>query len=215
MLKEKYQRFLFGIAEVILPFIIWLFGKTWRITIEGADNEKVDGGFLYAFWHGRMLPFAYSHRHKGILVLISEHQDGEVIARAIKTLGFGAVRGSTTRGGRKALRNMVKRLTNNEIIAITPDGPRGPRYVVQQGIAYVSAKAKVPIIPASNSAKDKIHLTSWDKFMIPLPFTRVRILIGEPIYPRDLSSEGINELGKELQNRLRELTDRADRSFLN
>ncbi|MBN1754605.1 DUF374 domain-containing protein, partial [bacterium] len=140
---------------------------------------------------------------------------GEYIARAISVLGFGLVRGSTTSGARRALRNMVNQLKQGAIIAITPDGPRGPRYQAQTGVAYLAAKANVPVIPASNSASSRIHLTSWDRFLIPLPFSRIKLIIGPPIYPQGVSSSAIASLRDRIESELNLLTREADRSIVN
>lgn len=173
-------------------------GKTWRIKMirdrETVEIIKKHGPVLYAFWHSRLLPLSYTHRGRGIVVLVSEHIDGELIAKSIKRLGFGVVRGSTTRGGVKALIGMVEHAKAGYPLAITPDGPRGPAQKVKPGLIGIAKLANIPIIPVGVDAKKKWVLTSWDRFIIPKPFTTVAVVFGEPINISELELEQASEI---------------------
>lgn len=176
--------------------------------------RKNRGQVIYAFWHGRMLIFSYSHRWQKIHVLISQHRDGELIARIIERLGFVSVRGSTTRGGTKAIFEMAKKGVSGYDVAISPDGPRGPRFAVQLGTIYVAQRSQMPIIPITNSAKSRWTLSSWDGFLIPKPFSKAVIIIGEPIYvPPESTPQELEEKREELERRLVCLTQKADNYF--
>jgi hypothetical protein len=214
-LKEKILLFLVSLSG---PFFILLLGKTLRIKWMGEENlqdiRRKNGKVLYAFWHGRMLILSYSHRRRKIPVLISQHRDGEIIARIIQRLGFETVRGSTTRGGFKAILQMANKANQGSDIAITPDGPKGPGFKVQPGTAYIAQRGEVPIIPITNSAEKRWTLKSWDKFIIPKPFSRTIIIIGKPIYvPRELNEKELDLKNTELEENLNQLTRQADNYF--
>ncbi len=214
-LKEKFYLFLISFLG---PPLILLLGKSLKIEWVGAENLKEirerKGKVLYALWHGRMLILVYTHRRQKIQVLSSRHRDGEIIARILKNLGSGTVRGSTTHGGYEAILQMVNKVKEGYDIAITPDGPKGPAFKVQPGAVVIAQKSGVPIIPLTNSARKRWTLKSWDKFIIPKPFSRVVIFVGEPIYvPVELSPEELDLKSKELEENLNLLTEKADNYF--
>jgi lysophospholipid acyltransferase (LPLAT)-like uncharacterized protein len=217
-LKRAKENSLIFLVSVIGPIFLFLLGKTLRIKWIGEKNldsiRKNRGQVIYAFWHGRMLILSYSHRWQKIHVLISQHRDGELIARIIERLGFVSVRGSTTRGGTKAIFEMAEKGASGYDVAITPDGPKGPRFKVQPGTIYIAQRSQMPIIPISNSAKNRWTLSSWDGFLIPKPFSKAVIIIGEPIYvPFESTTQELEEKREELEKRLVDLTQKADNYF--
>ena len=149
--------------------------------------------FIVAFWHGELLmqPFLY-HKirpsHK-IAVMISEHFDGELIARTIERFGFESIRGSSKKGGARVLISAMKRLKDGYDVAITPDGPRGPRHSVAGGIIALSQKMGAKIVPFSYKANKFWQLDSWDRFVIPKPFTTLHFFVGEPFDVNGMSEE--------------------------
>lgn len=214
-MKNKLLLFL---ASLLGPFLIYLLGMTLKKEWMGEENLNIlreeKKSVIYAFWHGRMLIFTYSHRRKNIHVLISQHQDGEYIARIIHRLGFVSVRGSTTRGGNKAIFEICEKVTSGFDVGISPDGPKGPGFEVHPGILYVAQRSGMPIVPITNSAKKRWTLSSWDKFLIPKPFTRVVIALGKPIYvPVETTPEETDKIRRELENDLLQLTRKADDYF--
>lgn len=147
-------------------------------------------------------------------MLISQHRDGELIARTVKLLGIESVRGSTTRGGLSAIRSMVRTMQDGFNIAITPDGPQGPRHMVQAGIVELARLTGAPIIPMTYSASRRKVFRSWDQFNLPFPFSRVVYIFGEPVLvPRELGPEEREEKRLLLENRLKQITREADQSF--
>jgi hypothetical protein len=221
-MKDWFKTFkdnlLLFFISLIGPIFIFLLGKTLRIKWIGEKKldaiRKNRGQVIYAFWHGRMLISSYSHRGQKIHVLISQHRDGELIARIIERLGFVSVRGSTTRGGTKAIFEMVNRGASGYDVAITPDGPKGPKFKVQLGTIYIAQRSQMPIIPITNAAKSRWTLSSWDGFLIPKPFSKAVILIGEPIYvPLESTPQELEEKREELEKRLVDLTQKADNYF--
>jgi len=212
------ERVILFLISRLGALIIWLMGITWRFHWVGEEHlravQVAGKNVIYAFWHGRMLALCYTHRQQNIHLMVSEHRDGEIIAQTVRLLGFVPVRGSTTRGGRKALFQISERASSGHDAAVTPDGPRGPRWRVQPGVITLAQRTGRPIIPVTSGASVGKILSSWDRFLIPLPFSRVAILLGSPIYvPRELSGKRIEEKRVELERAILALTHRADHFF--
>jgi len=193
-------------------------GKTWRLHWAGQEHlraiRSARENVIYAFWHGRMLALCFSHRRQNIHIMVSEHRDGEIVAQTVNLLGFVPIRGSTTKGGRKALFQIAERARSGYDVAITPDGPRGPRWRVQPGVITLAQRTGMPIIPVANGASLGKTLSSWDRFLIPMPFSRVAIFLGAPIsVPRELSETSFEEKRLELERAILALTQRADHLF--
>jgi lysophospholipid acyltransferase (LPLAT)-like uncharacterized protein len=195
--------------------LVRLLGRTWRIEWalheESARLEAEGRPFLLAFWHEHILSLAYTHRDRGIVVLVSQSKDGEYISQVIHRLGMGTVRGSSSRGGVRALLQMAKRGREGHSLAVTPDGPRGPRHVVQPGLLSIAARSELPIIPLTTGARSSWRLGSWDRFEIPKPFTRLRVITGEPIsIPSTASPESLErDYGPRVQAAMDEVEQRA------
>ena len=168
------------------------------------------GRVIYAFWHGRLLLLAYTHRRRKIHIMISEHRDGEMIARVTQQLGFGAVRGSTTRGRIQALKGMVRAVRRFDG-AITPDGPRGPRAIVQPGTISAAQLSGAPILPVTSAAYPRWQFSSWDRFVMPKPFACCVVRFGNPLFvPRRLTKEEFEQWRLKLQRELNRITEEAD-----
>lgn len=160
---------------------------------------------IFAFWHGHLLPLVYFHRNEGIVVLVSEHSDGEYIARVILRHGFGLARGSSTRGGVKGLKGILRAAREGRDLGITPDGPRGPRQVVKNGTVVAAQLTGLPIIPVTVGADRAWHLNSWDRFMVPKPFANLRIRYGKPRWvDREADEAELERAAIELEEELRE-----------
>lgn len=162
--------------------LVRALASTWRVRVIGDEGLRAerDAGraVIITLWHGQMLPLLYRHRGERVAVLISEHRDGEIIARIAMALGHRTVRGSTTRGAGRALLSMVRQVEAGQDIAVTPDGPRGPAKSFAAGALIVAQRTGAAIIPATVVARSAWHLGSWDRFMIPRPFARVVISYG-------------------------------------
>jgi lysophospholipid acyltransferase (LPLAT)-like uncharacterized protein len=161
-----------------------VLARTWRIrVINGEAVRNLRGSelpFIFALWHGHLLPLLWHHRDEGVKVLISEHRDGEMVARAAESLGYGLIRGSTTRGADRALISLVRELQAGHEVAITPDGPKGPAGKFAPGALIAAQRSGSFILPVAASASRSWRLKSWDKFMIPKPFARVTVAYGPP-----------------------------------
>jgi len=178
------------------------------------NQKNFQGRYIYAFWHENILIPAYHYGRPDIKVLISQHADGEMIAQACNHLGFGLVRGSSTRGGVEAVRNMLK-LSQTGHLAITPDGPRGPRRTVQPGVAYLAAKTGLPIIPMGVAFGKAKRMNSWDKFAIPSPFSEVVLVTTKPIFiPDENGKMFLEEQTRLVQSEMDRATELAEQHLL-
>ena len=167
---------------------------------------------IYAIWHGRLLPPAFLHRGQGVVTLISRSADGEYLARLLSRWGFDSVRGSSSRGGSEALRELVRHCRKGRSLAITPDGPRGPKQELKSGVLTAAQLAGVPIIPASSSASRGWWPGRWDRFLIPKPFAKVRVQYAPPVMvPRDANEDQIEVIRKEIEHTLNRMTETLDR----
>jgi lysophospholipid acyltransferase (LPLAT)-like uncharacterized protein len=159
-----------------------------------ARERSPDGRVIYCCWHGSLLPVAYLGRGYGVRIIASRHRDGEISARVLERLGFRAIRGSTGRGGTRVVLQALRSSGRGDL-AITPDGPRGPREVFQAGSVFLAARSGLPLVPVGCDADRAWRLASWDRFLIPAPFARVRVVIGEPLFvPPDAGGRARQEL---------------------
>jgi hypothetical protein len=209
---EKLKVWLFSILAYC---IIRAIGSTLRWQEQGWEHHeaiKAAGKtFIVVFWHGRILPSICWWRNRGIVVMTSQHRDGEYIAAVIQRFGCGCARGSSTRGSRGALVEMLRWLRNGRDVAFTIDGPRGPRYVAKPGATWLASRSGCPILPFNISAERKWVLRSWDHFQIPKPFSRAVIIVGTPIYVKSgADEEELEKAQHELQRSLEDLLERAD-----
>lgn len=171
--------------------VIRLLAMTWRIRVTNAgqlDAPRAAGRrFIYTCWHGELLPLIWYHRARGIVIVISEHRDGEIIARIAESIGYSTVRGSTSRGGSRALIGLMRAISAGRDAAVTPDGPRGPAHVFAPGAAIAAQRTGALILPVRARASRAWRLKSWDRFVIPKPFATVHVEYG-PLTPVEASS---------------------------
>ena len=164
-----------------------LLGATWQV--DEFDDAEYEGAlragerFVYVFWHARLLPLVYTHRHEGSTVLISRHRDGQLITRIIEHMGFTTARGSSTRGGEAGVRELLAAGEQGRHVAITPDGPRGPAEQAKDGFVFVAQQLSRRVVPLATSSPDakSWRFRSWDRFRVPKPFARVTVAHGRPI----------------------------------
>lgn len=172
-----------AIAAIGAP-LLRLLARTWRVETVGAEHLAAAGaggaGTIYALWHGRILHCLWYWRDRGIVVVTSENFDGEWIARVIRRFGFGTARGSSSRGGARALRELL-RTVGEAPVAFTVDGPRGPREVVQPGVAWLARATGHPVVCVHAEADRAWTLGSWDRTQIPKPFSRMVMAISPAV----------------------------------
>ena len=218
------QRLAIRSADIGLYSVISMIGRTLRFedpegwtgcaregweTFEAAYSRKPNT--INAFWHNRLFLLAWHWRDIDSGIIISESFDGEYISRTAQRLGMSVIRGSSTRGGSKALRNMVKLVRDGMRMSITIDGPKGPRYKVKSGALLLAAKTGVPVLPVLAEAKDFWEVNSWDRLIVPKPFTRAKMFFGEPVFVSEKDIEGgVSAKREELQQKLDALTRRGE-----
>jgi lysophospholipid acyltransferase (LPLAT)-like uncharacterized protein len=206
------KRLLADAASLLLKALF----ATTRAEIVGFEAVKARHAagqrVIFALWHGRLLIPLSACGRMGIVVLVSRHGDGGLIARALSRFGFSTVRGSTTRGGASALREMLRVTASGRDVAITPDGPRGPRGRAQMGVVFTARETGLPIFPVGIAASRFRELSTWDRFQVPKPFARIRCVFGPPVeVPRDIGEEGLEEYRLRVENALHEATAEAER----
>lgn len=189
--------------------------RTTRFERAGVEHYEAWIGrgrtAIYVLWHGRLIPCSYYHRNHGLATLISRHRDGDYIAGVVEGWGFRVVRGSSSRGGTAALRQMLRLLKSGVSLAVTPDGPRGPRQVMKTGPLHAAQRAGVPLIPVSAGTARAWWFEGWDRFMVPRPFARIRLAYGEPFFvPPEADGAEVERLAAELGRRLDRLTEQVD-----
>ncbi len=163
---------------------------------------------IFVFWHGRLLPLIHVHRHQGIVALVSEHRDGDHIAGLLHHFGFGTARGSSTRGGVRGLKGLVRAARKGWDLAITPDGPRGPNRALKPGALTVARMTGLPLVPVGVGITSAWRIRSWDGLLVPKPFSTVRVAYGLPTFvPRHVDRAGIDEVAASLQRSLDTLCD--------
>jgi lysophospholipid acyltransferase (LPLAT)-like uncharacterized protein len=186
-LKFKFA----GLVGAGLVRSLFTLTRLERIGVENYQQFRSSGTpVLFVFWHGGLLPLIHHHRQEGIVVLTSEHRDGEYVTQIIQHHGFSAVRGSFTRGGTKGLRGLLRAARSGQDIALTPDGPRGPRGGFKLGSLLVAQIGHLPVVPISVTASSGWYLRSWDKFLIPKPSSTVRLQYHSPRFVAKNATRG-------------------------
>jgi lysophospholipid acyltransferase (LPLAT)-like uncharacterized protein len=209
---DDFRSWFIGWAGYI---VIRFIGRTMRWQSEGDSHldaiYKSGHRAIFTCWHGRIFPATYYFRDRGIAVMTSMNRDGEGIARCIQRFGYAAPRGSSSRGGMRALAEMAREIRRGRDCGFTVDGPRGPRFVAKQGPVLLAWKTGAAIFCFHISMKRKIELRSWDGFQIPLPFTPALVLQAAPIWvPPDASEAHLRDLHHEMQSTLDKLRAEGD-----
>ena len=186
--------------------LIRILARTWRMHY--VNREKLDAlrtgkkPYIHLLWHGELLPLLWAFRGTRVAILISEHGDGEIIARAAMALGYNTVRGSSSRNADRALLSLTRVLVEGGAVAVTPDGPRGPRHSFAPGALIVAQRASAPIVITRAFASRAWRLKSWDQFEIPKPFARVTVVLSDPIMVEATSARAAAEQGEEFTRRM-------------
>ena len=205
------ERLLIRAADLAFYLLIRTIGRTVRFRVEGWEHweEATQNGRIpiYTSWHDRVFLATYFWRRRRIVVMTSRSFDGEYIARFIQRFGYGAARGSTSRGGVGAVVEMVRLMRAGCPAGFLIDGPRGPRHVAKMGAVLLAKKTGHPVLPFSVNARRRSTLSSWDRFQIPWPFTTATVSIAPPIYvPADADENLLEAKRQELQRALDEVS---------
>jgi lysophospholipid acyltransferase (LPLAT)-like uncharacterized protein len=199
----------------LIPRLIYLIHKFLAVTIRwefvGERYRPGAAPYILSFWHARILMMPYAYKGWNGSMLISEHKDGAYIADAVQLMGIESSRGSTKKGGARALLEMIRLARNGRALGITPDGPKGPREVVQPGTVQLAKKSGLPLRAVCYATKWHWRANSWDRFYLPLPFTLGVFVIGEPVYA---DSDDDAENLKRFQQAMDEVQAQADGYFV-
>lgn len=199
----------------LLPYVAFLFLRTLHATLRVRHvrlrHMKENPRHIIAFWHEGVLLSMHSKWTRPTTAIISRSKDGEIVARVLHLYGAETARGSSTRGGEVALRELLRDIRAGKNVAVTPDGPRGPRRVLKDGVVYIAQVSGLPIVPFYFTAARKKRLRSWDEEIVPMPFSKAIYLYGEPIFvPRD---GDVEEWRQTIEKAMNELAEEAERDF--
>jgi lysophospholipid acyltransferase (LPLAT)-like uncharacterized protein len=209
------QRLSLTLASWFVPALIALIGCTLRVRFNWEEGsigslDHVHPG-IYPFWHRCVFPSAWIFRKRKLAVMTSRSLDGEFIARVIQRLGFVPIRGSSSRGGQRALLEMQTYVDSGMGAAFTIDGPRGPRYVAKRGPVYLAKATGVAITPFYVAVEKKWTFNSWDRFVLPVPFSRALVQVAPKIFvPRDADEALLEAKYQEMQSALERITEIAE-----
>lgn len=206
-----------ALLRFLAPRLAWSYlrfvGFTSRVSWHGREHwdglRREGRNWVYALWHGRQAFFTYTHRGHGAAVMVSRSKDGEIISEVMRLSGLRAVRGSSSRGGPAALRELVEAGRAGVPLGMTPDGPRGPLRRVQPGVLFLARELGIPILPIANGMRHKLLVGRWDEFHVPLPFNRIAVVIGTPVEVR--AEDDLDAKAEELRQALDRVSDEADR----
>ncbi len=213
--QKRILKRLSGIAPAVVSGMVWALSWTLRKTLANADElfgrwargERV----IVAFWHNRLLLMPVAAGGQRICIMNSAHRDGEIGTRALARWGIRSVRGSATRGGARGFLQLVNAYREGYSLAVAPDGPRGPSCVAKPGVIHLARATGAVIVPVTYAARRARRLRSWDRLLIPLPFSRVVLAAGEPLHvPRDATADDIECYRQTLEQRLNDLTRAAE-----
>ena len=211
-----WQRFQIFVASWLGYLAVLLIGRTLRWHVEGWENweaaKNAGKGIIYTFWHREIFSACWFWRQRGIVVMTSQNFDGEYIARIIQKHGYGASRGSSSRGAGRALAEMARCLRSGRDAAFTIDGPRGPRFVAKRGSVILSRSTGASILCFHVALKSAyVFRKTWDQTQVPYPFSRAAVFIAPPIIvPEDASEDEQNRKQGEVQRVLDDLRRRGE-----
>lgn len=210
-------------AQYIIPpigfLLIYLIGLTCReevINKQSAERVSLGGEIpIYTFWHQHIVYMTHYFRWQKMSALVSPSPDGEIIAHILRLFGVRIIWGSTFKNPIKALLNLRKQIKNQKSVAIIADGSRGPAFKAQDGAIKIALLTGAPVIPIAYGCKRKTLFKSWDRLILPHPFTRTVVIYGDPIYvPKGAGKEVIGEKRREVEESLNKITAEADKYFI-
>ena len=209
------DRLLIKTVEILVPPLSRLYLGTVKTTVINPhlvqETKERYGSFICAFWHNRIIPMLWAHRNSGVVCLVSPSKDGEIIARILHRFGYKTVRGSSFKKPIAGSKALVRALRKGNIVAVIPDGPRGPLYSVNPGVLHLSLITKAPILPATAVITSYWEVNSWDRFRIPKPFSKMIVGYANPIFINDKSE--IKQAEERLKVSLKELESKLASSI--
>ncbi len=204
-----------GWASKFFIDFLFLFSRVKIIGYDAVADQIKSRRFIFAFWHSRILLLCHRHKNLNASIMVSNSGDGEIIAQVLQRQGHNTVRGSTRKGGMRALIQQIEDMrTHTRPGVVIPDGPQGPRHKVKRGVVLLAQKTGVPIIPLAYSSSRRKVFNSWDRFLLPYPWSKGIIVYGRPIQVApDVDEEAISAVMTELEAELNQITQLADDHF--
>lgn len=215
-------RFADALALAVVPFVASLFMRLLSLTVRFEyvnDGEARSSGrdgrqAIYAFWHGRIMMLPFGYFGSDLTGFVSQHRDGEFLARSLLYFGIRCERGSSTRGWLGGLKGVLRAAKRGSDLAYAPDGPKGPARVAKDGVVQIARSTGLPVIPLTYGVSKKKVLSSWDSFTVPIPFSKGVFIYGDPVeVARDSTAEVLEAKRQEIEDVLNEITERADTYF--
>jgi lysophospholipid acyltransferase (LPLAT)-like uncharacterized protein len=196
------------LLSLVAYLFLQLLNRTLRVRHVHAQHIDDTPRYIIAFWHECILGAMHSRWRKPTTAMISRSKDGEIVTGVVQLYGIDTARGSSNRGGSSALREILRDVNEGKNIAFTPDGPKGPRRVVKDGVVYAAKMSGLPVVPFHFTAKSKKRLRSWDHMIVPRPFSRAVFVYGQPIaVPRD---GDVEEWRLKIEREMNDLADSAE-----
>lgn len=216
-LKKRWRAARPSVLSNLVYGIARFIGMTVRIKLVGYERfQAMQGGRIFAGWHGRTLLGAHLFRGQGVWTIISHSRDGEMQARIFERFGFRIVRGSTGRGGVRAAVESIRILKRGGTMAFTPDGPRGPSGVVQDGIMVMAQKSGAALVPVGVAAKPCFRAPTWDRYLVPIPFGKAIMIFGDPmLVSHEATEEEVEAVRIAFESEMLRLEDEAERAIGN
>ena len=212
------KRIVFWLATQLGWLLILALGHLTRLRFIGREHyewlRENKKPFIFCIWHGKILIPIFVHRRENVHAMVSLHTDGEMIAQTLHRLGVRTIRGSSTRGAQRATVEMIRALKRGLICAIMPDGPKGPRHVFKPGAITMAQKSGAYLLPLTFACSNSFRFNSWDRFTLPLPFSKSAAIYGEPIaVPADLEKEAFEDFRWLVEGKMLELEEFAESYF--
>ncbi|MCP5020991.1 MAG: lysophospholipid acyltransferase family protein [bacterium] len=216
--RKRRKRFFRAIGTPIVkhlgPLLMKVYSKTWRYSVTADDPEHLkalrDSGGLAILWHGRGFSLIPLFRGMNASILVSHSRDGQIMGDMLNGFGFETIQGSSSKGGARAMREMIRVLKTGRTICFTPDGPQGPQHFMSPAVAFISRSTGFPVIPVGLGVDRAWHANNWDSYTVPKPFAKVVGHIGPPIQvPRELSDEEQGEWSERIRQALLDAETRA------
>ncbi|MBK7878730.1 MAG: lysophospholipid acyltransferase family protein [Planctomycetes bacterium] len=205
--KRLRRRIGLVLVRLCGPFVLGRLARTWKLQVLGEEHlQRALGsspGHFMALWHGRMVLGLPHHGKRDWHVLVSPSADGDISQRLLEGFRYAVIRGSSSRGGARALREMLNVLERGSVLVITPDGPRGPRHAMNPGLAWMARATGYPVVPVGFGVDRAWRLKSWDRFTLPKPGARIAMVYGEPVrVPRDAKPEDLERATRAIHDHL-------------
>ena len=205
------RKWITKLAQLVVPTLFYLLARVWLATIRITEHDRKfrdqckerERAMIVTIWHHAIFYIFYHIRHTPGVALVSSSRDGEYVARIVRKFGFETVRGSRNRRGVSALKKLVKAMTDGRNVGLVADGSQGPPLVVQAGSILLASKSGAPVLPVIWSSSSYWTVNSWDRTILPKPFSHIDFVYGEPLYVEaDIQSDGVEESRLELEKRM-------------